>query len=292
MSGPDATPADAPPPSYPPEHHVLRDLPFSLEAVDGSRSRAHLTVTPEVRAGGGLSAGPLMTVIDVLAGSLVGRVLAPDWMATAQLSLHLAHPPGTGEVVAEATVIRAGRTTVVVDVGLHGAGPDGTPFGEAMLTFVRLPRRDTTIDLSTFEVRYGERSSFATEASGLTRPFAEQVGVVVQDAPSGVVRVDVTDYVRNSFGAVNGGVVASVAVEAARAACRSLLGDGAVVADAVVHYLTQGRVGPLVTTSRVVRSDRCGALVRVEVADAGDPEPSGGPRVMVVAHVHCLPGAA
>ena len=132
-----------------------------------------------------------MTAIDVLAGSLVGRVLAPDWMATAELSLHLAHPPGTGEVVADASVVRAGRTTVVVDVGLRGAGADGAPFGEAMLTFVRLPRRDTTIDLSTFEVRYGERTSFATEASGLTRPFADEVGVVVQDAPSGAVRVDV-----------------------------------------------------------------------------------------------------
>jgi acyl-coenzyme A thioesterase PaaI-like protein len=139
-------------------------------------------------------------------------------------------------------------------------------------------------------VRYGERSSFALASSGLRRPFPDEVGVVVQEAAAGVVRVEVTDYIRNSFGAVNGGVVASVAAEAAHVACRPLLGEGTVVADVVVHYLTQGRVGPLVTQGRVVRSDRCGALVRVEVADAGDPDPTGVARVMVVAHVHCLPG--
>ena len=277
-----------PPVSYPPEHHVLRDLPFDTEAVDERASRAHLEVTPELLTAGRLGAGPLMTVVDVLAGSLVGRVVAPDWMATAQLSVPLAGPPAGGRVVVDATVVRDGRTTVVMDAKLRTDPDDGASrrFGDAMLTFVRLPRRDTNFDMSAFEVRYGERASFSLPGSGLHRPYATALGVEVVDATTGSVRLDVGPYVLNSFGAVNGGVVASIAAEAATALA-STLGSGPVrVADAVVHYLTQGRVGPVVTEAEVVRIDAVGALVRVEVCDAGALE-DGRPRTMVVAHVHC-----
>jgi len=275
--------------TYPPHRHALRDLPFSMEAVDPERSRARLAVTPEQCVGGGLSAGPLMTVVDVLAGSLVGRVLAPDWMATAQMSVHLADPPADGQVVADATVVRNGRTTVVVEVLLSASGPAGAdrPFGEAMLTFVRLPRRDTNLDLSGFEVRYGEPTTFALADSGLQVSWGDAIGARVLDAPTGRVAVDVVPYVRNSFGAVNGGVVASVAELAARTLASSSLTGPVRSTDVVVHYLTQGRVGPLSTAATVVRDGPSGVLVRVEVRDDGDLGPTGDPRVMVVAHVQC-----
>jgi acyl-coenzyme A thioesterase PaaI-like protein len=275
--------------TYPPSRHALRDLPFSLEAVDPLRSRARLTVTPEQCVGGGLSAGPLMTVVDVLAGSLVGRVLAPDWMATAQMSVHLGDPPGDGQVVADATVVRNGRTTVVVEVLLSASGPPGAarPFGEAMLTFVRLPRRDSNLDLSGFEVRYGEPTTFARADSGLHVSWDDAIGARVLDPAAGRVAVEVVPYVRNSFGAVNGGVVASVAELAARALASSSLAAPMRSTDVVVHYLTQGRVGPLSTTASVVREHPGASLLRVEVRDDGDPDPTGHPRVMVVAHVQC-----
>ena len=293
MSAPDPSP-DPGVVTYPPDRHLLRDLPFEMEAVDPASSRGHLRVTPELCVDGHLSAGPLMTVIDVLAGSLVGRVLAPDWMATAQLSLHLDDPPGQGSVTAEGSVVRAGRTTVVVEVVLtsHDAGAADRQFGEALLTFVRLPRRDTTMDLSAFEIRYGERTSFALAASGFREPFDRSIGAEVRAASSGTVRVKVHPYIRNSFGAVNGGVVASVADVAARGLAGGLQGRPVRTSDVVVHYLTQGRVGPLSTVARSVRSGPAGTLVRVEVRDDGDPEPDGSPRVMVVAHVQCVAGGS
>jgi acyl-coenzyme A thioesterase PaaI-like protein len=283
--------AAAGPVTYPPDHHVLRDLPFTMEAVDPTSSRGRLTVTPELCVAGRLSAGPLMTMVDVLVGSLVGRVLAPDWMATAQMSLHLDRPPGHGDVVADARVVRNGRTTVVAEVRIATAPADGTPpapVGEAMLTFVRLPRRDSNIDLSGFEVRYGEPMSFALPSSGLHRPWGDALGVVASPEP-GVLAVEVDPYVRNSFGAVNGGVVASVADAAARAAAADEVGGPVRTTDAVVHYLTQGRVGPLSTATRILRSGPAGVSVRAEVRDDGDLGPDGGARVMVVAHVHCVP---
>jgi acyl-coenzyme A thioesterase PaaI-like protein len=290
-AGPAVTADDA---TYPPHRHALRDLPFSMEAVDPERSRARLAVTPEQCVGGRLAAGPLMTVVDVLAGSLVGRVLAPDWMATAQMSLHLGDPPADGQVVADATVVRNGRTTVVVEVLLSAEGHDGPsgadrPCGEAMLTFVRLPRRDTNLDLSGFEVRFGEPTTFALADSGLTASWDDAIGARVLDAATGRIVVDVGPYVRNSFGAVNGGVVASVADVAARALASSSGVAPVRTTDVVVHYLTQGRVGPLSTVASVVRDGPTGTLVRVEVRDDGDPGPGGRPRVMVVAHVQCEP---
>lgn len=290
MSGPGAAP-DAPVFSYPPEQHVLRDLPFTMEAVDPVSSRGRLTVTPPLCLDGRLSAGPLMTMVDVLVGSLVGRVLAPDWMATAQMSVHVDVLPAVGEVVADATVVRDGRTTVVAEVALTattGAGTVAVPVGEAMLTFVRLPRRDANLDLSGFEVRYGEPTSFALDTSGLHVPWDDALGLRTSGAPGGLA-VEVVPYVRNSFGAVNGGVVASVADAAARSAASDALGAPVRTTDAVVHYLTQGRVGPLSTATRILRSDAGGASVRAEVRDDGDPGPDGAPRVMVVAHVHCVP---
>lgn len=280
---------------------MLRDLGFRMQSVDPIRSRACLVVVPEVCVDGRLSAGPLMTMIDVLAGSLVGRVLLPDWMATSQLSLHLDDPPAMGDVTADAVVVRNGRTTVVVDVALHQGGPDGAVgrrFGEAMLTFVRLPRRDSNLDMSQFEQVFGEWSTFAVDGSGLERPYLSSLGARAGDSVSGVLRVEVTDYVRNSFGAVNGGVVAAVAAAAAEDAAGAVLGARTAAADVQVHYLTQGRVGPVVTSSRVVRSGPGGVLVRVEVADAGLDDagdghaatPDRGRRLMVVAHVLCVPG--
>ena len=279
---------------------MLRDLGFRMQSVDAVRSRACLTVVPEVRVDGRLSSGPLMTMIDVLAGSLVGRVLLPDWMATSQLSLHLDDPPASGEVTADAVVVRNGRTTVVVDVALHQGGPDGDlgrRFGEAMLTFVRLPRRDSNLDMSQFEQVFGEWSTFAVDGSGLDRPYLARLGARVDDPVAGDLRVEVTDYVRNSFGAVNGGVVAGVAAGAAEAAAGAVLGARAFAADVQVHYLAQGRVGPLTTSATVVRAGPAGVLTRVQVADAGLEDagdgdgglPVGGPRLMVVAHVLCVP---
>ncbi len=284
------------PEPYPPERHLVRDLRFELEDVGPDTARAHLPITPELCRGTVLDPGPLLVVTDVLAGLLVGRVIAPDWMATAQLALHLVDPPGAGDpactdVVVDATVRRAGRTTIVVEAGLAVAGPDGTPargIGEAELTFARLPRRDGNLDIGDTPVAYGQRFTMSLPDSGLRGPYRDQIGVRVLDAPAGIVELDVVPFVRNSFGAINGGVVASLAHESAVAAADAVLGDVTATADVAVTYLSQGKVGPLRTTARVLRVDGPVALVRVEVTDPGLRDDDGAARLVVVAHVHCV----
>lgn len=280
--------AEPGPAGYPPPDHVLRDLPFDLEATGERTSTARLAIGDQVLDAGVVAVGPVLTVVDVLAGTLVGRVLAPDWMATAQLSLHLGPMPPAGVLRADGEVLRAGRTTVVTEVALHAETPDRpVPVGEATLTFVRLPRRDTTPDLSAEAVRYGERFRFDRRVDRPPPPFAAGIGLCVLDAAAGAVEAPVTPYVRNSFGAVNGGVVASVAEAAAAVLAADRLGARCRSTDVVAHYLAQGRLGPLRTRARVVRGDGTEVLTRVEVLDHGAA--SDGPSRLLVAHLRCVP---
>ncbi len=287
---------------YPPDDHVLRDLPFEMEETGPRSAVSRLRLTPNHCHHGRVDPATLLVLTDVLGGFLVGRVIAPDWMATAQLALHMFEHPGVGELRIGATVVRAGRSTVVVSAdiavgparpaghGVSGAGSDGPRrVGAAELTFVRLPRRDTTLDLPTDGPSAGRRLSLAVPGSGLTAPLRRSIGV---DESRGSVALEVTPYVRNSFGAVNGGVVAALAAAAAEGAAAERTGVPTRVADVVVTYLAQARVGPVEASASVLRVDGPVALVRVEVRDPGLPDDDGRPRVAVTAHVHCVTDAA
>ncbi len=81
-------------------------------------------------------------------------------------------------------------------------------------------------------------------------------------APGGA-SVDIEPYVRNSFGALNGGVLAGLAEAAAVGP------EGGVARQLSVHYLRQATVGPAVARAQPLGA--VGPLVasRVEVVDAG-----------------------
>lgn len=273
--------------SYPGPGHLLRHLPLELEVPGGPRGRAQLSVgDPLLEDSGGqrhVIVGVLTTVVDVLAGAVVGRLVAPDWMATAELSLHLAAPLPPGEVVLEAEAVREGRTTVVVDVAVHHS--EAGLAGEALVTFVRLPRREGNLDIGRFAPTPGERRGFG-DAGEPPRHHDEIVRRRVVDARAGATRTEVDDTIRNSFGAVNGGVVAGVAELAGRTAAEAAVGSPAVTLDLAVHYLAQARTGPLTTAARVLRSGPGGAVSRVEVADGDE-----APRTCAIAHVTTGPAA-
>ena len=105
---------------YPPRHHVLRDLPFEIEVVSATQQRAHLAAT------GAWSVGALATVADVLGGSLCAGVVAPDWMATSSLTLRVTPAPTIASLVMDATVLRAGRRSVTIEVQVRAAGVAGS----------------------------------------------------------------------------------------------------------------------------------------------------------------------
>ena len=185
----------------------------------------------------------------------------------------------------DATVLRSGRRSVTIEVQVRAAGVEGL-VGDAVLAFSRLERRDTNLDLSDRSVEPGSRYGFGPVDGADPQRMDDTIGQSVTDAAGRVTETQVTPYLLNSFGAVNGGVVAAIAARAARAA----VDPAGRVDEVAVHHLGQGRHGPVRTAAEVVLAGDRRQVVRVELRDAGVPDEQGG-RLMAVAHVGvCNPG--
>jgi acyl-coenzyme A thioesterase PaaI-like protein len=263
-------------PTYPPARHVLRDLDFEVERLAEDHHRARFRPC----GGGATELGGVLTVVDLLAGAVCLGAVAPDWMATSALTFHLTEPLPPGVIVLSARIARAGRTTVAVEVDARPA-PAGPSLGEGMVTFSRLVRREQNRSLPLGGTEPASTFSFPSDggaAIGAGGTLVRAIGCTVIEAAGGVTETPVDDYVRNSFGAMNGGVVATLIENAALAHARRG-GSRPQVTDMVVHYLSQGRHGPVRTE---VSALRAGASLRVEVVDSGRPD---GDRLMAIAHV-------
>ena len=262
---------------YPPDHHLLRDLQFSFDHdASGRRSRAWMPVVTELCTDlGHARAGALATLVDVIGGGLAASAAAPGWIATADLTLHLVGVARPGSVVeARGVVLRAGRTTVVIEVAL--VDERERAIGLATMSFAVLPRRDSNPEVNLIRE---SRSTMATADSRLARPLLDELGVEVRDATRGVIDVPVVDWALNSMGAMQGGVVATVAEVAAETALRAATNELLVVSDLQLTYLGFGRVGPVRTAVDVLGTSAGYGSARVELVDAG-----AGSRRMTMAH--------
>jgi uncharacterized protein (TIGR00369 family) len=273
------------PADYPPDHHLLRDLRFSFEHDDeGTRSRAWMPVVPELCTDlGHARAGALATLVDVIGGGLAASAAAPGWIATADLTLHLVHAARPGSVVeARANVLRAGRTTVVIEVAL--VDEQDRDVGIATMSFAVLPRRDTNPEVESIRQ---PASTMALPESRLARPLLDALGVQVRDAARGEIDVPVGEWSRNSMGAMQGGVVATVAEVAAETALRAATGEPLVVNDLYVTYLGFGKVGPVRSLVDVLAAADGHGSARVELVDTGAES-----RQMTVVHAVATRGLA
>jgi acyl-coenzyme A thioesterase PaaI-like protein len=251
--------------SYPPERHLLRDLRLAFDHSEPGRPRAWLPVVPEICGDdGAVRAGALAILVDVIGGGLAAETAQPNWIATADLTLHLTAAATTGAVEARARVLRAGRTTVVLEVVLSC---DTSTVGLATMSFSVLPRRDINPDIA--ETRPSASSTMALEDSQLTAPLDELVGIRTVDAGAGAVELPVRDWAKNSMGALQGGVV-GVAVEAsAEAALRHACGRPLIVTDLQLSYLSFGKVGPLRASADVLEASDDRGVARVVLVDEG-----------------------
>lgn len=251
--------------AYPPEQHLLRDLRFSFEHGEDNTSRAWMPVVPELCTDHDHArVGALATLVDVIGGGLAANAAAPDWIATADLTIHLVGGAPAGSTVeARAAVQRKGRTTVVMDVQL--VDDHERELGIATMSFSVLPRRDIN---PTMETMNRGPSTMALPTSRLVAPIPDVLAVEVRNDAHGELDVPVTDWCRNSMGAMQGGVVAMVVELAAERALRRVSDPALVIADLELSYLGFGRVGPIRTHVDVLGAD----AAHVELVDIGaDP---------------------
>ncbi|UCC59886.1 MAG: PaaI family thioesterase [Dehalococcoidia bacterium] len=256
---------------YPPQRHILRDLQISLEFPRKRRGRVSAPVVPAIcTEHGGVHVGIVATLVDVLGGGLVVRSIYPDWLATSNLSVYTRRPVTSGFVTARGSVLRTGRTTVVVEVDIFHETSDSAMLAESMgsatMTFSRLPRRKTTMEIPN---ESPGKIVFGTEGSGLSRSFLDEIGLQVVDSVAGVLELEMSAYVRNSFHALQGGVVALLTDVAGQQAASVAAGKPMTTRDLTINYLAQGKIGPIRTKASVIRTTTDTALTRVEVIDTG-----------------------
>jgi len=252
--------------TYPPDRHLLRDLRLSFEHQAAGTSRAWMPVVPELAAADGAArAGALATLVDVIGGGLAAQTAQPDWIATADLTLHLAGAVSSGSVEARARVAHAGRTTVVIEVTLHDG--EGAEIGLATMSFARLPRRDSNPDISASMT--SSTSSMALPESRLQGSLIDELGIVVGAYGQGAVEAPICEWSRNSLGAMQGGAVAIVIDAAAQDAAAGTRAGPVVVTDLQLTYLALARVGPIRTRVDVLDARPGVVVARVELADAG-----------------------
>lgn len=258
---------------YPPPHHMLRDLQVSMELRDNGPSTITAPVVPELCTDrGGIQVGIIATLVDILGGALSIRAVHPDWAATADLTVHTTGRATSERVSAVGSFIRAGSTMMVVELDIReDAGPafgQWTSIGCGLISFSRLPRREDTIK-ADFGSEATNTYKFAIEGSGLNRTYLEEIGTRVLDEAGGVVELPMSDYVRNSFGALQGGIVPILADVSGQYAARAVTGRPMITSDLGIHYLSQGKTGPFRTVTRVIRVTDETVLTRIEVIDTG-----------------------
>jgi len=271
--------------AYPPATHVLRDLGIESEVRPDGTASAWLPVTSWVAAPwGGVRAGVLATLVDVAGGGLAVRSAQPDWIATADLAVASTSPAAGPFVEARVQVARKGRTTLVVEVHLFDApagfrmGPEA-PIGWGSMTFAVLPRRHTTPTLDVLPMA-GARTSFRSPETGLSRPIAEAAGITCAD---GVASLSISEYVGNSLGAVQGGMMALLGDVAGAAAVGEAIGASATSVDLHVTYLALGRTGPIRARAELLAADAVRGSATVHLYEDG-----GGGRLATVVTVTAI----
>jgi uncharacterized protein (TIGR00369 family) len=261
--------------TYPPAHHVIRDL----RMVTFKRAVDHCLVwapaQDNIRArDGGLRVGVVGALIDSAGAIVALPAAAPDWIATADLSYHSMQPIHDGPVICSARLVRAGTTIVVIGVEVFdGRGDESLDTarlaGAGLMTFSRLPSTATALKIDPF-ANIGVRTSNALPGSGYDAPLHDKLGVRLIDASAGIVELDKHDYVRNSFGTINGGAICMLFEAAAEHAARAAAGAPFRAADLQVHFLAQTKIGPARTSARVLRHDDRHAVCDLRVVDAGN----------------------
>ncbi len=266
-----------PPPSgdYPPEHHIPRDLKLESERPERGRALSLVPLSPAVLSPSGIARLGIIGVTVDAAGALTALIEAlPDRIATQDLSYTASGHARQGPLIASCRLLRAGQRLITVAATLaDGCGNDDpdqtTPVGEAILSFSLIPNRPGNDDLSHLHEPVIERRTMAMAASGFgDTSLWEAIGLDVVDAAAGVVQVPMTDYVRNSFGTINGGVMIMAAEAAAELAAQHALGAPVAAMSLNYRFLDQTRIGPAQTQTTVLRHSDEGAVAIVRLIDS------------------------
>jgi acyl-coenzyme A thioesterase PaaI-like protein len=216
--------------------------------------------------------GVLASAIDSIGGLACGLAVLPGWIVTTNLTLRrapsaLTGRQGTGPLTLRAQVMRRGRSAAVARVSTNDA--DGIEVATGWVTSAVL---DPEEGPPVLERPFRRTILPMTEDPAAAPRLEEYFGLQPGSAP-GEGWLDITAERRNSWGILFGGGVAVLIDAAATSAAAGIpVGRPApdhVVTDLLIHYLSPGRVGPVVATTERLGAHGRDEMVKVELRDTG-----------------------
>ena len=166
----------------------------------------------------------------------------------------------------ECSLVRRGRSLVVLQTDVFDVDQE-TASATAGAAFAVLPDRGTL--QGGRPGKRPARGEFPRSGSPLEQPILEKLGIEAIDAAAGRFTMPLSDYVRNTYSALQGGLSGVLAELACRGMGECLLGRRPSTRDLRIRYLSQGRVGPFETKTEVLRRSPTDVLARVRIVDRG-----------------------
>ncbi|MGH1490418.1 MAG: hotdog domain-containing protein [Acidimicrobiales bacterium] len=247
-------------PTYPPPNQVLSALGIEVAWTDPETASGRTLVdwTLLGRQPGPPGVGSLMAVVDLVAGSLAAKSVGGDWLVTSDVWMYERAPVEGGPIELQARMLRNGKRSTVVAVEVIAAGRASI---SSTIEFSRIRREATSLDTG----RPGKQGEWVRLGSGplLDVPLEQACGFRIVDAGSGIVEIDRGEFVNNSIGTLQGGVIALLADVSAA----TLIGPDARTVDLHFRFLDQTGDGPARATAELIRVDDAGATVKVEIID-------------------------
>jgi uncharacterized protein (TIGR00369 family) len=205
---------------------------------------------------GGVRAGALLTLLDFAGGVCGGLASLPDgWVVSTNLAARMTTGAHRGPLRVESDVLRRGRNNVVTNARILDEGDDDALVADGVLTSaILVPEAGPPVWERPLRITLAE-------AAGPRPPMHEWLSPRTPDVQT--IEIDLTDDLRNPWGILHGGVVATMVDLATEHA------TGAATTDVVLHFLAPNRIGPVRARALPLGARSDGDVCRVEVRDEG-----------------------
>jgi uncharacterized protein (TIGR00369 family) len=241
---------------------VSRYVRVSMREVEGTGHGpvlvGHAPASEHLRGPyGGVRGGALLTMLDNVGGLCGGLAALPDgWVVSTNLSARSVRLEHVGPFRIDARVLRQGRASVVTAVEIRDEGAADALVMEGVLTSaILVPKNGPPKWERPLTIDPGDAPAVAPPS------VPEWLGVRAVDGLT--LEMPLTDTLRNPWGILHGGAVASLID------CTAEHVAGGITTDVVLHFLAPNRVGPVRAGAEVIGTRPDGTVLRVEVRDEG-----------------------
>lgn len=216
-------------------------------------------------ATGGMRTGALITSLDSLGGLLSGLAVLPRWIVTTSMTVTVVNLVQSGPLRLHGRVLRRGRNSVVSGLHVVDEGSGDQPVAVATMAC-------SVLDPGDRDLRF-ERPYSSPMPPPRPDPPRPEDFFCIEPGSGPVTALGLADHLRNPWGILHGGAIATLAEVAAIRAVETRRAAGPLVAaDAVLHYLHPNRVGPVLARCEVLGGGPRRTLVRVAVHDVGQDD--------------------